>query len=201
MQSKAVRPRITTVAGGLGLSVGGGIGLILVSAAPGSSELPIPFNWGLSVIGGLFALAGAVILAFGLPREPGIVGTSPIGKSALIVFGARNLVFLIDGAIPFGPDVSPGAIYLNSALSVLFAIAALVAAAFVARAKAVSGLARWVLALVAVSYAVITALTLFSMVEIAQFLAAVRVDIVLPVLFIVVGVVFLFQGRIPSERR
>ena len=199
MQSIDLRPRITTVAGGLGLMVGGGIGVILATAVPVFGGLPFPILWELSVVSDLFLLAAAVILALGIFREPGIVGVSPIGKIALVVFGARNLVFLIVGAIPYGPDGFPAAIFLNAGLSVIFAIAAIVAAVFVARARVLSGLARWVLAVVAICYAVITALMLFPVIEIAQFLAAVRVDIVLPVSFVVLGVVYLFQRRIAAK--
>lgn len=201
MQSITLRPRNTTVVGGLGLLVGSGVWLILVTAVPGSGDFRFLAIWGLSVVSDLFLFAGAVVLAFGLFHEPGIVGASWIGKTALVVFGARNLVFLIFGAIPFGPDVSPAAIFLNTGLSVVFAIAAIIAAVSVVLARELSGPARWVLAVVALCYVVITSLTLSSVIEIAQFLGAVRVDIVLPALFLMLGVVYLLQGRISAHRQ
>ncbi|HEY0260441.1 MAG TPA: hypothetical protein VGC18_11375 [Lacisediminihabitans sp.] len=195
MHSTTARPRVTLLAGGACLIVAGAT---LLAVAVGVRPFP---TVGLSVASAVLLLAAACILALGVGGEPGIAGASRIGRAALIVFGARDLVGLIVDAIPIGPDAYPLAIAVTSALSVVFAVAALVAGVFVARAGILRGPARWALLVVAVCHAIIAALMLSGTIEVAWFLVAARADIVLPGLFLLLGVVYLSLGLAWLPRR
>lgn len=191
-----IHRRTTDIAGGIGLIIGGAMWLFgaLHLRTPVFFSNPVP-----STIAALFVLAGATILAVGIGGEPGIVGGSMVGKVALILFGARNLVLGIFGRIVFDQGALSPARYVGAALVVLFAVAALVAMRSVWRAGLVTKPSRAVLLVVALLFAIATVLTLIQLIDVALFLSATRVSEILAIALVVLGITYLAQN--PNTRR
>ncbi len=154
----------------------------------------------LSFISDLLLLAGTFVLALGVRGTGGIVGSSLTGKVALIVFGAANLVLDIVGVIvaaaPWQPSGFPVALIVNEACIAVFAIAGIVAAIMVVRARVLTRPARVVLGIVAACYAVGALATLVGSIALDQAVDVLRLSaFVLPAVMLVFGVVTLFQSK------
>lgn len=149
----------------------------------------------------LFAIA-SIVLAWGMPGEPSIVGLSTIGRVALVILGLRSLAFLLVSPLSFDLHAAAAAaVFIHVGLTILFSIAAVMSGIFVVRGRQLTGLARWILLVAGAIYAALAGLSLFSVIEVAEFLAAVRADVIVPVLFLVVGVVYLVQSTMFPRRR
>ncbi len=186
-------PRTTTVFAGVGISVAALLWL-LTDPVFGFLFLtgPIP-RIGSAII----LLAAMATLAFGTCGESSIVGSSIVGTVALLVFGARNLVFELLVMIPFTGDALPVVRGVSSGLSVLFVVALAVAAASVVRASVLHGFARWILLGVVTCYAIITTLSLIPQAgEVGYVLLAVwQVWLAVPASLLILGITYVFQGQ------
>lgn len=105
-------PRITGLAGGISLVIGG----LLWRLGAMNVQTAIFFHNSIpSTISGIFILVGASILAIGIANETGIVGGSTVGKFALILFGARNLVLVLAGPFLYSLSGQSFAIFVGGA--------------------------------------------------------------------------------------
>lgn len=181
---------LTSVLGGSGLLIAGLIWLLgAVHAGTHNAFLaPIP-----SFIGDVVLLAACVLLAWAVPGETGIVGASALGRAALVVFGVRNLVLGIVQGLPYTPGAWP-ILTLNSVLIAIFAAALLVAALIARRVRAAPYMARAVLLIVALLFAVITVLALIPAADVGLFLAEIRADVILAAALTALGLSFVLSS-------
>ncbi len=143
-------PRTTTLLGGLGLALVGVLELLPIALNwfPSAYDLQSVFRsapaQGVHLV---VLLATCVILAFGVSREGGIVGSSRLGRVALLLVG---LAFPIERFVSFGlfiggvDGTEPGFV-VGTVLQVLPIAAVSVAAVVVARVHVLEGFARWIL--------------------------------------------------------
>ena len=139
----------------------GGAGIIVASVLMASpSLLPIaPIEWYflsgwlpvLQILSTVMLAAAVFILALGVRSETGIVGSSVVGKVALIGFGVlRVLLAVLPSSFPIALDADTMDLstrtvlgYVNTFLYALPLIAALVAGLVVVRVGVLHGVARW----------------------------------------------------------
>lgn len=187
--------RLTSILAGAGLVIGG-LSWLLGAAHLGAGDAfrgPVP-----AFIGDVAMLAAAVLLALGAPHEAGIVGASVSGRVALVVFGARNLVLDVAPWFPYAPG-SWSVVTLNALLVVAFAVAGLLAAGAVWRARVAPPAVSSALTIVAILFAVVTALTLIPSTDVALFLVRIRADVVLGAAVLLLGVTLAVTG-LPRRR-
>lgn len=158
-------------------------------------------SFGAFLASAVLFLIASIVLAWGMPGEPSIVGLSTIGRVALVILGLRSLAFLLVSPLSFDLHAAAAAVFIHVGLTILFSIAAVMSGIFVVRGRQLTGLARWILLVAGAIYAALAGLSLFSVIEVAEFLAAVRADVIVPVLFLVVGVVYLVQSTMFPRRR
>lgn len=157
-------------------------------------------SFGAFLASAVLFLIASIVLAWGMPGEPSIVGLSTIGRVVLVILGLRSLAFLLVSPLSFDLHAA-AAVFIHVGLTILFSIAAVMSGIFVVRGRQLAGLARWILLVAGAIYAALAGLSLFSVIEVAEFLAAVRADVIVPVLFLVVGVVYLVQSTMFPRRR
>ncbi len=199
MATPALRPaRITTVVGGGAITVAA---LIWLLASPSFGFLfrgnPIPL-----AVTAVFLLAAMGVLAFGIRGETSIVGSSIVGKVALVIFGARNLVYVLLDKLPFNVAVLPVMTYMSSAFTLFVVVALAVAAALVVRAGVLHGFARWVLLVVAICYTIVTSLTFVPLVEVGYVLSGFDLGwwLIVPESLLVLGITYVFHGQSATVR-
>lgn len=200
-------PQRTTLTAGVLLLVSALLLLIVRSRAalPVTGTITIPLG-GPVVAFAEAAVHGAAFLvaALGIAGEVGIAGGSRLGRTALVVWGVRDLVLAVLGSVATGSG--PGAsvlVVLGTALSVLFPAAAVVAAVVVVRAEVLSGLARWVLVPVAVLACASGSLSFLPapvVLGVATALVAVPIELLDPVLTALVGIAFLLWSRMEAVK-
>jgi hypothetical protein len=146
-------PQRTTFTAGLLFVVSG----VLQLSNTAGFGLPITETFVISLSNPVLAFAAAlaeaaafVIAAIGIAGEIGIAGPAPWGRIALIVFGVRNVLFAALPVVPLDAPLGEAQGYICSTVSLLFAVAGVVGAIAVVRARVLSGVARWVLLPVAV---------------------------------------------------
>lgn len=195
-----------TTWGGAGTALAGLIAIL------GALQLVLPLNDWVSVrflgtvpvlMGSVLLLASMVVLAVGLRDGTGIAGRSVLGRVGLIVFGCSWLVdFLFSNFLAgFAPGYGGSAgVILGSALDILFSAALIAGAVAIVRAQVLHGFGRWVLLLVAACNAIVTAFLFVPIVIFWQALLNWQVDLVIPVLLLVSGVVYLLDGRTGAIR-
>lgn len=177
--------------------------LLLVAARV---ELPVTTTFIVPLDGPAVAMAAGaaraaafIILATGVAGELGVTARSLVGRTALILWGTRDLVLLLLQLIPFTIGSASGGGYV--ALQLLFAVAALAAAIQVVRARVLSGPARWAILPIAVVdcfFAVVSdpppsATDLALRIMLA--LSAWPTEFIHPVLTLLAAVAFLLWGR------
>jgi hypothetical protein len=100
-------------------------------------------------------LGAVIVLAFGVRTESGIVGTSILGKVALILCGLATFAMAALSTIPAPTLDSPSDVtelYVTAGqfAPIVADLALIVASAVVIRANVVSGVARWSLPTLAI---------------------------------------------------
>lgn len=200
-------PRTTLLLGGLGLAL---VGL--------HELLPFALNWmsasyGLeSVIRSAAAqsaqlvvlLASCIVLAFGFRHEKGIVGTSVLGRAALLLVGlALPVQALASWAVLRGAasDTGPALVFVT-ALYLLPIVAMSVAAVVVARRRVLEGFARW--ALIGVAAAELLVFVLISIPSADQDYTTALVLYITatpPLLLTIAGITYAAYGRSAAIRR
>lgn len=198
-------PYRTTLWGGGGLVLSGLIALLaslhfVLSLTPSrslffASTVPL-------MVSDVVMLLATVILAFGVRGEPGIAGTSIVGKVALLVFGAGYLLFGLYDLLPISqtPGVA-AAVFGGEALELVVIAAAVVAAVVVARVGVLHGVARWMLLAVGLWDAIWGGMVFIPSIELALNLAIWQTDVLMPVALIVLGVTYALQGRSAAIRQ
>ncbi|WP_243062201.1 hypothetical protein [Humibacter sp. RRB41] len=144
--------RTATLWGGAGLALGGILWIL--------AGVPFPHVVAAGVwqaTANILICAAAVILGMGSHHEPGIAGRSGWGVTAVILFGARNLVLAVFGWISLAAfnatgTVMPVVVVINAVLVIAFALATLAAGIFAIQAGALHGVARWTLFAVGCCY-------------------------------------------------
>ena len=142
--------------------------------------------------------AGFVIAALGLRGEAGVAADSRLGKAALILFGAGNLVYAVESLFPFGTadgPPSPVLLVAHTALAVAVPIAALVAAVIVYRVAVLGGVARWFLLPIGVVDLVLLALEFGPFRDLLVALNLLPVEFLQPALLAALGAAYLVHGR------
>ena len=199
-------PRTTMLLGGVGLAV---VGL--------RELLPFVLNW-MSDTSGLESvirsgpaqglqlivlLASCVVLAFGWRKETGIVGTSVLGRAALLLVGlAFPIQALASWAVLRGaPSDTGAALLFVTALNLLPIAGMSVAAVAVARRRVVEGFARWVLIGVAAAELLTFVLTSIPITNQGYWAAMFYITAILPATLAIAGVTYAFSGRSAAVRR
>ena len=145
-------------------------------------------------------LGATVVLATGIRSEQSIMGTSLLGKIALILFGARSLIVIAVAKVPFPDSSLPAVRVLMASLSVLFVVAVAYAAREVVRASLLRGASRWSLVAVAGSFAIALLPPLASSPQPAQFFSELGA-VLMPLAILFLGIVLLVDGvRSTSSR-
>jgi hypothetical protein len=153
------------------------IGLVLVQAGVTA------FSPWLSIVALVVLALGFVLVAFGQTGSNGAVGTSVLGKIALVVYAATWLLMAIGRAISLGDAITTVAIVLVISSGFLSAIV-------IFRAAVARGAARWILFLPVIVGSV-ASLGLWLPVIAGQW----WVWLVLAVLFLATGMLYLFNSR------
>jgi len=180
------------IAGGAALFLSGCIGLLGAFHVRAGGYF---FNNGPATISALLLLGAVIVLAIGLRGETGIVGSSTLGKVALIVFGARGLV-LVGFTIVLAGASLPVAQVINDCGTVVFVAAGAVASIVVVRKRVLQGVSRWVLLAVAAGFGIVLLPTLLGSVEILRSLSGVGATVVMPLLVVALGVIYVVHGAI-----
>ena len=194
-------PKATTLLGGLGLAL---VGLLELSwLVP--SWFPISSDAQSVLLGGpaqalviAVLLASWVILAFGFRGEAGIVGSSVLGRIALILIGLVGPIqTLVSFAFLSGGLVGTvQGLWIGTALQLLPIVAIIGAAVMVARAQVLDGFARWILVGVAAAEVLVFALSAVPNASQAYYIAVLFYLAALPPLLLAIaGVSFALQGR------
>lgn len=197
-------PQRTTARASALLLVSGFL-LLLVAA---QVELPITETFIVPLNGPVVAFAAAatraaafIILATGTAGELGVTAQSPAGRAALIAWGTRDLVFLLLAAIPFPVPLESALGQLFIAVQLLFAIAAIVAAIQVIRARVLSGAARWAFLPIAAIDCLFAAISnplpfaTGAALSVMLALSARPTEFLYPVLTLLAAIAFLLWGR------
>jgi len=200
-------PQRTTVLAGALLLVSGVL-LLMVSvrlAVPVTNSFVIPLSGPVvSFAAAIVRVAAFVVAAFGVAGEVGIAGHSTIGRSALAVWGLRDLVFLTLALAPL--TTTPVVASAGLALNLVFAIAALASAILVLRARVLWGAARWVWLLVAIIECAFVAVSdplpfaTDAALRLLLALAAWPLEYVEPVLTLAIAVSLLLWGRVEAVK-
>ncbi|NEM91656.1 hypothetical protein [Galbitalea soli] len=189
----------TTLLGGALLAVAGLIAL-LGSARVTLPDSAIPFGSIIpATIADIVLLAAFITLAVGVRGETGIVGTSTVGRVALILFGCGYLLFGLFSLLPLSPG-SGAALAAGIVLQVLIVAAGLVAGVIALRAGVVNGAARWILLAVVVGNALWSIPAFIPDAALALSLAVWKAELVMPVGFVILGVSLAVHGRSAAIR-
>lgn len=183
-------------------------GLLLLLAAarievPITETLVVPLDGPIVLLAAAATRAAAfTVLAIGTVGEVGVTAGSVVGRAALIIWGARDLVLVLLSLMPSTIASALGG--LTVALMLLFAAAAVAAVIQVVRARVLSGVARWVLLPIAVVdcfYAALaTPLPIPTGAELPV-VTAISVwptEFVFPLLTLLAGVALLLWGRMEA---
>ena len=169
-----------------GSAIGAG-GLILLSVAliplPGAGFLQFP-------LAALLVLLGAVVLTLPIGS---VVAGSRVGSVALVVFGAGGLLtelFALPVAAP--PVLGP---ILGTALGWVLAVAGVVVAITVWRARVLGGFARWVFVLPAAAYLLSALMGTVWLGDLTLALAAWDVGLAAPISLLLTGIALTGFGR------
>lgn len=144
-------PQWTTVVVGVLLLISGLLQAVVSTrmALPVTDSFIVPLAGGpVSFLAAITRAGAFLIAATGMRGELGLVAGSKPGRAALIIWGLRDLVFLLVVALPASgasPDVLVAVVP-----QLVVAVAGLVAAVSVVRARVLAGWARWVLVPLAV---------------------------------------------------
>ncbi len=196
----------TTLWGGSGLALTGLIALLawlrFVVPLTTSRSLPLASEIPLAAAA-VVMLASTVVLAFGVRGESGIVGPSRLGKLALLLFGASDLLSTVFGLVPSSqiPGV-PANVLAGEVADVLVVVFVIFAAVAVVRAKVLHGAARWMLVVVAV----VETITMFTPGIVMSLapgqLGLLHLFLVLqPLTLLALGLTYALHGRSASIRR
>jgi hypothetical protein len=153
------------------------IGLSLVQAGVTA------FSPWLSIVALIVLALGFVLVAFGQTGSNGAVGTSVLGKIALVVYAATWLLMAIGRAISLGDAINTAAIVLLISSGILSAIV-------IFKTGVARGAARWILFL---------PVFVGSLASLGMWLPLIAgqwwVWLVLAVLFLATGVLYLLNRR------
>jgi hypothetical protein len=204
---KSPWPQRTTVWAGACLLISGLLALLqaldpsiaIVPSVPLAIPAPV-----LQVSSAIVRAAGFLIAAFGVRGEIGITGGSTLGTAALVVYGARDVLFVVSGwaaadgtAIPFWVGV------VVTGFVVVAALAALVAGVVVFRAHVLGGIGRGALLVVGVVEVVLAVPQSIPLQAMSLLLLAAHLELVLPgllVVLVVLGLSYLLFGRVEAVK-
>ena len=188
--TSAPQVRVTTsfVVGGALLTLAGLFILLALLGTVGGSLLFL-----LSAI----AIAiGAALMAVGLRGAQSIVGSTRIGRVALILFGVAPLGEMLPPAQPPLPPVLVGMTIL-----VLATAATVVTAVYVARAGVLQGVARWTPVVIAADAVVTAAMSSVPLGDFPFAYLSWHLELIRPLALIVWGVSVALHGRASAIRR
>lgn len=178
-----VRSGTTTTVGGAMVAL---TGLLLLPGAFGIGRSPVLF-----LLATVALAVGSGVLAFG---PGGIVGTSRVGRTALVVFGVGPLVSLL----PL--ERAPWPVLLGMSILVLVTIATVVAAASVASSAVLHGVARWTLVAVAIDALLTLALSSVTLGNLPFVYLGWHLDLVCPLALLIWGLSIVVHGRASAIR-
>lgn len=181
----------TTLWGGAGIGAGGLVTLVMVLVPlPGAGVV-------LSSLASLLVLLGAVVLTV----PPGsVVPGSRVGSAALVVVGASGVLGgLLDGQVANLPAAAD--VIVGTSLVWLTAVASVVTAITVWRARVLAGFARWVFVLPAAAYMVCAVLGTVPLGGLTLALTSVDIALAIPLSLLLTGVALIGFGRWSAVRR
>lgn len=205
MQAWSPWPQRTTFYVGILLIVDGA--LLLIEAI--HPTLAVTNRMSISLSGTLVAFLAAIsravafiLAATGVHGELGVAARSRAGRATLIVWGLRDLTYLLLDAL--AGDTSPPAELevVGLVTQVLFPIAALTAAITIARARVLVGNVRWALLPLAAIEVLFSAMsnlpaTAFTR-SIAVALASLPTEFIEPILILLIAIALITWGRIEA---
>lgn len=195
-------PQRTTITVGILLLVNGAL-LLLEATRPTlaiTETFVVPLSGTIvSFLAATTRAAAFFLAAAGLHGELGFAARSRTGRTALVVWGLRDLTFLFFDALAVNGTPAAGPEFVGLLLQALFPIAALTAAITIARARVLVGNVRWALLPLAIIEVLFSALfnlpaTTFTQ-SIALTLASLPTEFIEPTLILLIAIALLTWGR------